>query len=472
MKIILGNLLIFITSLSFATTTANVGQTNFHYGDNIVLTITSNGDNVGFLKINDIVGNPVFNTSSSKSISIINGKKSQTISRSYTFKPSGSMIIPAFNIRVDGKIETTKPIKLTMLKPVQNKNGDDFILQIISAKKEFFAGEYLDLQVILKQKKSSGFAGDINISPLQADGLPFFNDSEFKKSQNKDYIIYTAEYRVRANKIGLVKIQPAIATLSDRAMGFGGFFNTVKNKIYSNKIKLEVLPLPDNLTIFGDFKLYAAVDKSNTKNGDAVNLSVVITGDGNIKDIEKYNLEIANTTIYSDEPIIENGVWKQVFAIIGNVDFTIPEFKLDYFDSKTNSKKTITSKKIKINTEKVVIEKIIPIKNIAKTVPKKEVVIIKKSNNWWQLLLSFILGALSIFLILMLVNKDKASKNKDLIKQVKSSNSDKKLFNLLLPLGIKSLDNILQLLEENIYKNGKNKISKKEITKLIKNIKI
>lgn len=469
MNIILGSLLIFFTSFSFAQISASVNKTQFYPNDVVTFTLKANGD-VVFPNITNISGNIILGTSSSRAIQIINGRQSQTISKSYNFKPVKSLTIPEFEIEVDGKFFKTNPIKLTILKPLQGSNGDDFILELKADKNEFFAGEYLDLQVVFKQKKSTSFAGNININPLKGNGLEFFTDNIFSGSEDNNYTIYTAKYRVRGSKIGMQVISPAIAILSDRVSGFSGFFNTRKRKIFSNELSIKVLPLPDNLTIFGDFTITSRVDKVKVESGEAVNLIVEIIGDGNLEDIESFNPKINKGTVYSDKPIIENGKWVQKFAITSQNNFIIPSFELNFFDKKTKTKKQVKTLEIKILTKNTptVVPKII--QNItpnsrAKIISTKVI----SGYEFWQLIVSFVFGMLCI-VIAFFVKKQfyKSNKDNDLITKIKYTHSDKKLFAILLPLNIRQLDNILQQLEANIYNDAKNKVDKKIIINILK----
>ena len=139
------------------------------------------------------------------------------------------------------------------------------------------------------------------------------------------------------------------------------FFDSVTNrlnwqKIYSNALHISVKPLPNNLELFGDYSLTSTVDKTFVDANQPVNLTISITGKGNIDDIQKYNLTISNVVSYADEPKIEStfqtdeygGNFTQKIAFVAQSDYIIPKIELTYFDKNTNQVKTIHSEPINI----------------------------------------------------------------------------------------------------------------------------
>jgi hypothetical protein len=64
-------------------------------------------------------------------------------------------------------------------------------------------------------------------------------------------------------------------------------------------------------------------------------------------------IDIDNATIYSDDVVTSDQDWQQKFAIVGGKSFVIPSLKLDYFDKKTQTKKTLSTQPINIQVDKV-----------------------------------------------------------------------------------------------------------------------
>lgn len=479
MKKILGSLLLLLNTPIFALSNATVNQTEFYPGDSITLTLNSDGNKVVFPTINNIAGHPVLSTSNAKNISIINNKRTQTTSQSYVFKPTKSVIIPTYTLTADDVQQVTQPIKITLKKPTQTRAGDDYILQIHIDKPTFFLGDTANLKAVFKIKKSLS-ESQIGLSALDVKDLSFIQGKQ-TNSADEHYNIITLNYQVSANNFGTFTIPNLVATIGNQNSDiFSDFFSrrqsTPSKKIYSNSITLKVKPLPDDLRIFGNFTIQASVDKTQVKAGEAVNVKLIIKGSGNFKDIEKFNLAIDNTTIFSDDADFNYQNWQQKFAIIGDQDFVIPSLKLDYFDKTTQQRKTIQTQSIPIQVKQG--NPINPIIKTPTTKPLKKINTPPPVNDtlkYYYLLLGTIIGlliGLLIGIVIPTLKRKKQHKHQDLIKQIKSAKGNKLLFDLLLPLNLSELKPILEQLEANLYKGATHKINKKEIITLIANTPI
>lgn len=468
-KKIFGSLFLLLSTPIFALSSANVNQTWFYPGEVIVLTLNADSSKVMFPEISNIAGYPVLNTNNSQSISITNNRRTIKNSKSYTFKPLKSLQIPAYTLTVDGVKQTTQPIKITFKKPSKAKAGDDYILQIKVDRTTFFLGDTINLNITFKAKKSLPLTNQIVLSAPDSKDLLFIKNNEVIRTPDENYNIQTLSYKVSANNFGTIHIPSLVATIGNQNNGiFGNFFDTRQRqnqkKVFSNALTLTVKPLPDALRIFGDFNFKAIVDKTQVKQGEAVNLTVSIVGKGNFEDIEAFKIEIDNATIYSDDAITSYKDWQQKFAIVSGQSFVIPSLKLNYFDKATQTKKTISSQPINIQVDKASPVIAATTETLVKPDNKTPV---NNKLKYYYLLLGLIIGALISFLSIKLNNRQKPEKNQDLIRQIKSSKGDKALFDLLLPLDLSELDSILQQLEANLYKGETHKINKKAIITLI-----
>ncbi len=466
MKKILGSLLVLIASPVLAVSISSVDKTSIYPGEIVTFSIKTSGKKIKFPKINSIGKYPILGKTYSRSISSANGNQGTHIaSKSYTFRPEKSLLIPAFNLLVNGKNEKTKPIKITLLKPSKSKAGDDFVLSMKVSKNEFFIGDKIKLDLILKHKKTSKVNGNININQLNIKGLSLKTNGKFIKSNDNFFETFILRYQVSAQKIGKIKIASASADIRSKTGNLSNIFNLNQSKlikkIYSNSVTLNVKPLPGDLTIYGNFKIKTLIDKVNFKQGESLNLVLEITGKGNFEDIEDFNINIPGATIYKDDSIIKNNIWSQRFAIIAQDDFTIPGFAFSYFDKITQSKKTIATKDIKIKAAN-------KITNNTKNNNFNKNNSVNNRFEYYYLLLGIIIGIVISFIFYLFKSINKNHINKDLVKQIKVTRNDKALFDLLLPLNSVKLSEFLYKLEENIYKNKKHKINKKAIINIIR----
>ncbi len=471
MNKILGNLLFLISAPILALTTASVNQTWFYPGDQVILTLSSDGNKVTFPSIGNISGNDILYTSNSQKISIVNNKQSKYSSQSYVIQPSKSFSVPSYRLTVDGSKQVTQPIEVTLKNPEQAKPGDDYILQIEADKSTFYLGDEINLKVIFKVKKSLSTNNQVSIAMPEVKDLLFIKSNKSTQSVDENYNIHTLNYRLRADNFGTFNIPSVVASIGNRNNNtFSNFpamgkTNQIK-KIHSNPLTVTVKPLPDALRIFGDFNIKASIDKTQAKQGQAVNLTVTIHGKGNFEDIEKFNLDIDSATIYSDDTDFTYNQWQQKFAIVGGQDFIIPSLTFDYFDKITQSKKRITTEPISIQIEgKEIVQKLI--EKIDQKPSNINSNLATNDLKYYYLLLGIVIGALASALFVALKNKQ-PGKDKNLINQIRLARGDKALFDLLLPLNIAGLDAVLEQLEANIYKNSQHKIRKKDIINAIK----
>jgi hypothetical protein len=509
MKKILGNILLLallVINLQ-AGVKATLSAPAIYKGDSVEFAITANGDDIEFPDIDQIGSYSINGTSSSQSTTIINGNISKQISKVYRFRPLKSVTIPSYKVKVDGKVYKTKELKLKVLKPSANKKGSDFILEMSVDKNEARVGESINLTVSFKQKIGAK-AHDIKLDEPKLENFWIKKEDGVEKENQGEYIVQKLHYILFPQKAGEYTLKPLEGAVGkvvqSRSRGFGGgifddpffddpFFNSLTNrikwtKIFSNDIKLNIKPLPNNLELFGEFKISASVDKIKTQANKPVNLTIKITGEGNIDDIKKFDLDIDKAVVYADEPKIDsyvkNGVYKgeftQKIAIIADSNFTIPPVELEYFDKKTGQSKTIKTQPFDIvvkggdvKKERVQLES----SNIVKTDDKKESVKTKSTKSepnhikYIYLLIGLILGAIITQIFNILKNRDKKVES-DMIKKIKKAKTDRELFDLLLPFSQKGelISKTLEKLEENIYKNKKHAIDKNELMDFFEDI--
>jgi hypothetical protein len=502
MKKILGNIVLLAALLVnlHAGVKASLSAPAIYEGESVDFAITANGDDIEFPDIDQIGSYNINSTSSSQSTTIINGDISKQISKVYRFRPLKSVTIPSYKVKVDGKVYKTKELKLKVLKPSANKKGDDFILEMSVDKKEAHVGESINLTVSFKQKLDAK-AHDIKLGEPKLENFWIKKEDGVEKESQGEYIVQKIHYLLFAQKAGHYTLQPLEGAVGkivqSRNRSFGGgmfddpffndpFFSSLTNrikwnKIFSNDIELDIKPLPNNLELYGDFKIEAKVDKIKTHANKPVNLTIKVTGYGNIDDIKKFDPEIDNAIVYADEPKIKtfvkkgrySGEFTQKIAIIADSNFTIPSISLEYFDKETNQSKTIKTEPFDIvvkggvaKQEQIKVEsanfKTTPA--IQKSKENKE---IKNESNhikYLFLLTGLILGILISALFNMIKNKTKKTES-DMIKKIKKAKTDRELFDLLLPFSQsdKLISETLEKLEENIYKNTSHKIDRDEL---------
>ena len=484
-------LMILCTGL-FASVSATVDKSEVVRGDSVTLNLSASGDDVKFPSISDIGGYSVDSSSRSQSITIINGKTSKTITNSYTFTPLKSVTIPSYSIEVDGKIEKTKPIDIKVVSAAKAGINPDFSLRMIANKQEAYVGEPITLKIIFRQKR------DVPVEAIQFANptFPSFwakSDGKDRKQVVGDYVIHNITYVLIPQQAGEFTISPVKVAIAKRVQvrdAFSFVLQRIRWKnLFSNELKIKVKPLPNNVSVFGKFSIKASVDKEITKANKPVNLTLTIRGEGNIDDIDSFDLKVPNATVYKNKPkrdtYLENGVYKgvfrQKFALVGDGDFVIPPIKFTYFDKDEQKVKTIKTKPIKIKVtgggnfqatqtpHKLITSATAPKEKIVKKIVYKEA---NPFEKWIYLLIGLFVGfVLSNLKYLKRFGKKQSSEH-PLSYEIRKAKSDKELLKILLPYVSKNqkIKEIVNQLEENIYMKKSHKIDKKALSKEIEEL--
>ena len=488
--------ILFINAL-LADVKLTVNSPAIYAGEMASFTITSDGDDIKFPTINSIDSYNIEGSSSSSSTTIINGNYSRKISRTYSFSPTKDVTIPSFEIKADGKTYKTEAQKISVLQPSASKDGENFVIEVKADKQEVKVGESINLNVIFKYKLDSKI-DKLQLSEPKLENFWIKKVDDVEKTSEKDYIVFKQKYLLFPQKSGeydlssleadigkIVKERISNEMLDDPLLRNSffrdSFFDSVTNrlnwqKIYSNALHISVKPLPNNLELFGDYSLTSTVDKTLVDANQPVNLTISITGKGNIDDIQKYNLTISNVVSYADEPKIEStfqtdeygGNFTQKIAFVAQNDYTIPRIELTYFDKNTNQVKTIHSEPISIkvinnnqNNSAVKIET----NNIPKVPNDNKTSEIKEDKNINYIVLVLVVLFVILASLLFFKKKKTTKVEKDIVKAIKKAKNDKELFELLLPYSKKSgiITDTLNKLEENLYKKTNHKIDKNEL---------
>jgi hypothetical protein len=473
-------------------------------GDSATLTIHAEGEDVTFPEISQIAGFRVEGSAQSQNIQSINGHTTQSLEKSYTFTPNQSIQIPSYDVDIDGKTYTTKPLSLEVSAPKAADKNAPVQLEMRLAKDEVYVGEPVRLDLIFKKAPNTNFAkieiAEPELKTFWAKKLP---DNQ---PQVKDgYITQTYSYLLFPQQEGEFTIPATFAKLGEAKQNrrsrmfndpffddpffsaFGGRAISWK-KLFSNEAKLHVKALPENLEIFGDFHISATVDKKELLANKPLNLTLEIKGEGNLDDIKKFTLDIPDAVVYADEPTVDatvsdgsyKGIFRQKIAIVADRNYTIPAVSFSYFDKHELKKKTIQTQPFSITVKGGTNSKPHPLieekrastpstvehslENHTKAVATKK----DKNEKYFWLLGGLILGAVVTYLAGLFGGKKrikKPKKERSVIENIERAKDDKALFELLLPYESShpKLKNTLAKLEKNLYKQGNESIDKEDI---------
>ncbi|MBD3840634.1 MAG: BatD family protein [Campylobacterales bacterium] len=358
--------ILFVFQLTLFAQVQLKAPSTFYANEGVVFEIEATGSDVQFPAISSIENYAVQNAGSTSSTSIINGKRSQSISKRYVFYPTDDVTIPSFQINIDGKIESTQPV--TVKKTVASQTKSQFYTMQISADKQnVHVGEQIILNLEFRYRQDLNIAS-LDFAPPKFDNFWVKQLANEKAKVQNDYVVQKLSWILFPQKSGALTIDPLkiIVNTIDSRYGSYSFFTsgaTRSTPVYSNSLKFEVQPLPNSVNLYGDFTIQAQVDKTELKVGEALSLKVIVQGIGNMDDVPDFKLDLPNATIY-ENPMekkfeIKDGLYQgkveKTFSIVANESFTILPFELDFLNKNSQQLQKIATEQytIKVVQESV-----------------------------------------------------------------------------------------------------------------------
>ena len=366
---ILGSLLLLLNAVFAGSVTATVDSTEILKGDSVVLTLTVTGkDATQIPSIPEINGQKVLNTQRRMHSNFVHVNGESSMQKTHIlmleFRPDANMSIPSFSVKVDGKLQSTQPLKVTVLKLAKGLKHEnrDFSLEMKLEKTKFYLGESIVLKLYFKQRTK--------LEVLQIDYKPpAFKDFFFKQiGEGKTYkkgafTIQELNYSLTAKREGNLTLEPASAKIAQRShqVQKGGWFVDVPKwtSIASSSLGLEVIKPLGKYDIVGKFKLTDKIDLLKVKPNKPVTLRIELLGEGNVEEYNGIKFDIPSVTIYSDDATVESHLvgqklqshYQKSFVFISEHSFTIPSKEISVFDYEAKKVKHLKTKAYRIEVE-------------------------------------------------------------------------------------------------------------------------
>jgi hypothetical protein len=217
------------------------------------------------------------------------------------------------------------------------------------------------------------------------------------------------------------------------------YLNAKKENLLLEPIVLNVKDNPTQ--IYGTFQLHMKVNKSILRAYEPLHVELTLSGIGNFNDILPFSLDINGTKIFADDiskqlSLTKNGYSGKViqrFTISSKESFTLPSFKLRYFDSTYKSIKTISTKPLHVKISQI------SKKQKAKSIEKREDI---DYFSYIYYLLTFILGFLSALLFKRFIKTRRV--DLDTLEKIKSTKNINELKVLLISLDEKRFASMVE----------------------------
>ena len=368
--------------------TASVDQSTVGLGEQFQLVLSVRGDDMlsapqpslPAMAGIDVLGR---STSQSTNISFIGGqmKKEATVSFIYALsaKTLGKVTIPPATLSYQGHTYSTQPIELTVVKAPQGQASPmpgggglpaprsqvpvegNLFLSVTASRRSVYVGEPIAVDIALAsrfQVENGGWAELPSFDGFWTEKVFEADRFNFERRMIDGRTFGVADLK----RVVLFPITPGEAKIKGMAFNvaiaqspqsiFDMLGGTQNVRVDSKPIAIKVLPLPeaDKPAEFtggvGQFTLNAALDRATTTNGEPVNLSVRLSGTGNLRMIDPPKLGAVPglkilTPETKDDVRVENGAVRGTktfrFPIIpqGDGKFEVPAITVAYFDPET-----------------------------------------------------------------------------------------------------------------------------------------
>jgi len=376
-------------------------------GEQFSLTLSFNSSGGEDLRMPDLSNFDILmgpSQSSSTSMSIMNGKMTQTSEYSYTYilraQSEGTFTIPPASIKsrrdvyqsnsmtikaIKGRQTSTSSAGSPQVNNSQERTGnaskDNLFIQFETDKKNVYKGEmilvvfklYSRVSLSVADQTLPSFEGfwsqDIDVPPADQTRTREAVDGII-------YNVYTLQKKILIpQQTGTLYIEPAemVFNVQQRVASqnvFDDFFGSVQNvrvPVKSNRVAITVKDLPTPPSDFkgavGRFTMTSTIDKSNIKSNEAITIKTKINGSGNLKhinpigfsfpaDFEVYDPKTSYEFKASESGINGSTTFEQVVIPRFAGKFTIPSRNFVYFDLSSQSYKTLSTQQFDINVEK------------------------------------------------------------------------------------------------------------------------
>lgn len=303
---------------------ASVDQTTVGLGQQFQLVLTVQGEDMFSVPTPTLPALPDFtvlgsSSSQSTNISIIGGqmKKQATVSFVYalTANKLGALSIPPARLSYQGREYTSQPIAITVVKEAHGAappggapgaapsrtppsvEGNVF-LSVIPSKRTVYVGEPLTVEVSLCTRFQIANGGWAEIPAFDGFWTEKIFDADRFDFQNR--VIDGRSFGVSLlKKAALIPITAGHARLKELAFNvavqqqsrdpFDLFGSTQNLRIASKPVTIDVLPLPEAgkpaefTGGVGQYTLTAALDRVTSTGSEPVNLTLKMSGSGNLR---------------------------------------------------------------------------------------------------------------------------------------------------------------------------------------------
>jgi len=351
-----------------ANLSATVDRNPVNLDESFQLTLTVEGGTDGNPEL-DVLKNDfeILSQNQSSNLQIINGSMSRQSHWVITLmaKKTGNVILPAISIGNN----RSQPIKMTIKKALPSGMAStDLFLEVSSDRKEAYTQAQLIYTVRLYTAVNLGSA---SLSEPKTSGMETIieklgDDSEFATQRNgKSYRAIERSYAIFPQQSGTLKLQPILFNgqiIQSRSRFSNNPFSqsTRSKRIRSKSLSINIKAAPTTQSQQSwlparNIQLTESWQENPPRfiAGEAVTRTLTLAADGLLAEqLPEIKISMpAGLKHYADQAIVNDqkkstgiiAMRQQKIAIIPSQtgQYTLPEIKLDWWNTKTNSKETL-----------------------------------------------------------------------------------------------------------------------------------
>lgn len=459
---------------------------NVATGENFRISYTINTQNVEDFRAAsipaglEVIAGPY--TSQQSSVQVVNGHTNSFSSITYTYtlyaEKAGTYTIQGARARVNGHNVTSHAVHIKVSGAARQNgssrpdmhddnaegrmrdagsriSGNDLFVKVSANKRRVHEQEPILLTykvyTLVDLTQLDGKMPDLTGFHTQEVKLPMQKSFHLEKVNGRNYRCVTwSQYVMYPQMTGKLNIPSitfkGIVVQQNRSVDpFEAFFNggsgyvEVKRDIVAPGLTVQVDPLPNKPANFtggvGKFTISAQVNHTTVKAGTPISLRIVVGGTGNLKllkqpvvdfpkDFDKYDPKVTDKTKLTANGIEGNMLYDYLVVPRNQGSYVIPSIPFVYYDTTSESYKTIKTQPINITVTKgdgkssvvddysdVKIEDILPLKKGNGSTSYNGTAFYGSMAYWMCLLMP-----LMAFFVLLVVFRKRAIDNADIVK--------------------------------------------------------
>jgi hypothetical protein len=375
---------------------ASVDRTTVGLGEQFQLELAVQGEDMVSAPRPVLPPLPDFNvlgstSSQSTNISFVNGQMKKQASVSFLYalsaKQLGRLVIPPCKLTYEGREYASQPIEITVTKAAQGQAqpmparpgarqrdanvpiDGNLLLTAVPDRRTVFVGEPVLLEVSLCTRlrltdggwaQMPAFDGFWAEKVRDAERFDFQRRTLDGKAYDVSRLKTVALFPLSAGEITVKPMAFNVAVMQTSRDFFDVFGTTQTVRVESKPVTIHVLPLPEQgkpaefTGGVGRFTLSGALDRTATANSEPINLTLRISGSGNVRMIGKPQIPAVPGLRILDPEIKEEvqagpdgvqGTRTFRYPILPQTDgkFVIPPIRIAYFDPRSRSYRTLTT---------------------------------------------------------------------------------------------------------------------------------